>query len=103
VSACFCPRCRPREISSLHEIAPRLARARDGLVTDRRSARRRRRLLRDSVLHREWLVAHRDLQLARASATGNGRYILRRRRLLDAARAGLARFQGLLDEAERVS
>ena len=85
------------------EIAPRLARARDGLLAERREGRRRRRLLRDSVLHREWLVAHRDLQLVRASATGNGRYILRRRRLLDAARAELARFQGLLDEAERVS
>jgi hypothetical protein len=103
MSPCSCPRCFPRTIGSLHEIAPRLAKARDSLVVERRAARQRRRLLRESVQHREWLVAHRDLQLVRASATGDGRYITRRRRLLESARVELARFQGLLDEAERAA
>ena len=35
-------------------------------------------------------LAHRELQLVRAQATGDGRYIARRERLLDAAKQRLA-------------
>jgi hypothetical protein len=53
----------------LERIAPRLARARDELLADRRRERARRRWHRERELHLEWLVAHRDLQLVRAGAT----------------------------------
>lgn len=85
---------------SLHDIAPRLARARDQLLAEqarearrekRARARRRKRAARE--LHLQWLVDHRDLQLARALHTGNGNYIDQRRRKLDAARAELETYR----------
>ncbi len=46
MSLCFCPRCWPREIASLHEVAPRLAKARDELIRSEieRQARKQARI-----------------------------------------------------------
>lgn len=46
---------------------------------------------RDDILRLERLVAHRELQLARASSRPGGGYLVARRRKLDAARAALDR------------
>lgn len=92
------PHCRPATLAAL---APRLARARDELLADRRRARVRRGYLRTMVLKRERLLAHRELQFARACATGNGRYITARQRKLDVALRELLFFQEQLTLAER--
>jgi hypothetical protein len=75
---------------SLHDIAPRLARARDHLVAQLRRERDERRWHRERELHLEWLVAHRDLQLVRAGNTRNGRYIRQRQQKLEQAERLLA-------------
>lgn len=77
---------------SLHDIAPRLARARDQLVEDRRREKAERKRRGYLSLRAERLVAHRELQLVRAMSTGNGKYIMARRRKLKAAQRQLARF-----------
>lgn len=98
MNACFCTRCFPRTVRSLHEVAPRLARARDSLVAERRAARTWRRWHSERELHLLWLVSHRELQLERANAKGRGQYIDRRRRKLAEAREELAAHQALVYE-----
>ena len=78
---------------SLHDIAPRLARARDLLLEIRRRERRARRARREAELKAEWLLAHRELQLVRAQHTGDRRYIKRREHKLKQARKQMARFR----------
>lgn len=80
---------------SLHDIAPRLARARDGLLAQRRHERFLRHSHRERELSLERLVAHRELQEVRAANTGNGRYIAARARKLKAAQRMLARHHEL--------
>ncbi len=77
---------------SLHDIAPRLARARDQLREERRKERIARDRHRRESLKAERLVAHRELQLERANATGKGRYIMARRRKLRAAQREMAKY-----------
>lgn len=67
----------------LHEIAPRLARARDAWVATERTRVR----LETKRLQADRLLAHRELQDVRAANTGNRKYIRHRRRKLEAARA----------------
>jgi hypothetical protein len=87
--------------SRIGQFAPRLTRARDQLVEERRLGRRRRGWLRDRVLDAERLVAHRELQLIRESDRGSAFKVRRRSRLLDEARRELASYNRLLDDAER--
>ena len=82
-----------REATCLHDIAPRLARARDGLLAQWAAEAVERRRLADLTLHAEWLVAHRELQLIRAEATGRARYIVKRQEKLAWARANLKRLR----------
>lgn len=77
----------------LIDIAPRLGRARDQLIAEAKRQRYLRSERRRLHLKLIWLVDHRDLQLARASATGKGRYITERRKKLDQARRQLERFE----------
>ena len=86
-------------MTSLHDIAPRLARARDAWVTFERWRDRERLRLADQRLDLERLVAHRDLQLIRA-----GHASRRRRRYLEERQAKLAAAQHALTcviEAQR--
>jgi hypothetical protein len=93
--------CRPsRTVVSLHDIAPRLARARDSILWDRVRARRERGWLRDRVLDAERVLAHRELQLIRAGATGKRRDIRRRQRLLDEVRREVEYYRARLAEME---
>lgn len=76
---------------SLHQLAPRLARARDAWLAEARSIRAERRRLNDAELHKQWLVDHRDLQLQRAQAAPVSRrrrvsWIASRARKLEEAR-----------------
>lgn len=84
----------------LASLAPRLALARDqhnAMVADRE-----RQILRlqHELLPLERLVAHRDLQLIRASAIGRGRYIDARRRKLTAAQRALTRTREALAQLQ---
>lgn len=74
---------------TLHDIAPRLAAARDGYNAAVAAAEARRAFIVAQRLRVEKLVAHRELQLARAQRTGNGSYIRKRAGKLDAARHAL--------------
>ena len=69
----------------LSDVAPRLARARDEWEAIAREHRRQARIRATKRLQVERLVAHRELQLLRACATGRRDYIAERRRKLDAA------------------
>lgn len=83
---------------SLHDIAPRLARARDQLVAERRQARKYRAWLRNCVLDAERILAHRELQVIRGR---RGKYIARRHRLVEEAKRELAYYQSALATAEQ--
>lgn len=72
-------------------VAPRLERAHRLERAARAEARRARHRAREAELAAERLVAHRDLQLVRAYSVGDGRYIRRRERKLEQARAQLRR------------
>ncbi len=75
-------------MADLHQIAPRLAHARDMWIAEAREIRSERRRLDDAELHKQWLVDHRDLQLQRAQALHGGRrrgWIAERTRKLDEA------------------
>jgi hypothetical protein len=85
-------------VASLHDIAPRLAAARDQLLADRAHARARHHWLVHRVSHLEALVAHRDLQLIRAMHTRDGRYIARRQTKLKHAQEELERRRRHLSE-----
>jgi hypothetical protein len=100
---CSCLSCLRSRFVSLHDIAPRLARARDQLIEERRLARKEREHLRREVLRAQWRVDHRDLQLVRAASTNDGGYIRRRQRLLKAAKAELAYYKRRAAEAERTA
>lgn len=78
----------------LADVAPRLARARDGWLAEQRARDLRRYHLTCDRLRLERLVAHRDLQLQRAQARGSGSYIKARRHKLEDA-------QRLLDNVTR--
>lgn len=69
----------------LRDIAPRIGRARDGLLEDWRRERAGRMHHQRLLLAAERLVAHRELQLVRALNTRKGRYIVERQRKLDSA------------------
>lgn len=91
---------------TLASIAPRLAKARDELVGERRRACVRRKMLREAVAKRERLVAHRELQLIRAGAVRSrtaGRYVSERWSKLDQAKRELAYFARELEIAERAA
>lgn len=81
----------------LADIAPRLAKARDQHNERVRVQRVERWKARDTVLHCEQRVAHRELQLVRAQATGSGRYIAERERKLARAVDELRRSRAWAD------
>lgn len=77
---------------SLHDIAPRIARARDGWVAEQARIARERARLDDALLRKQWLVDHRELQLLRAAGSPVGpqrkrRWVAARARKLEQARA----------------
>lgn len=84
----------------LHEIAPRLARARDSLVLQRREERKERTMARDALYAAERTLAHRELQLVRAQNSGRRRYIIERERKLKDIRLELDRAVTRLAAAE---
>lgn len=86
--------------TTLAEFAPRLAKARDQLIEARRKARAERRWLGERLVESERVLAHRELQLVRAGATGSRFKIRRRQRLLEESRREVERFRVLLAEAE---
>lgn len=59
----------------LASVAPRLARARDQHEADIAARWQYERLRTMKLLEAERVLAHRELQLVRAFATGRGRYI----------------------------
>lgn len=75
----------------LADIAPRLALARDAYEAEQARLRAARRRRENDAFRLRRLVAHRELQLARAQASGNGSYIDLRQRKLDQARRLLER------------
>ena len=77
----------------LSDIAPRLGRARDQILEERRTVRERRRRLIADRLRLDQLVAHRELQYVRALKTGRRRYMDTRARKLEEARAARARLE----------
>jgi hypothetical protein len=83
----------------LASVCPRLALARRQRIVELVEERHARHLARWDLQHAEWLVAHRDLQLVRAGATGRRAYIEIRERKLAAAREQLARVRA---RAERL-
>lgn len=76
---------------SLSDIAPRLARARDGLLEERRRYNIELRHDEKMLLKAEQLVAHRELQILRGG--NRARYIAERQRKLTWAQEVLARAQ----------
>lgn len=86
---------------TLAEMCPRLSRAHRDERDRRRVGFAHRRFLRERVSRAERLVAHRDLQLVRASATRSGAYIAERERKLNAAHNQLAYYTAQLARAER--
>lgn len=74
---------------NLHDIAPRIARARDQYLEERARIERERRHLADERLRLERLVAHRELEFLRAGAyrTGHRQHVKERsKKLLDSQR-----------------
>lgn len=82
----------------LADVCPRLARARDQYLAERAArAARLRRLAREQ--HRtERLLAHRELQLIRAGATNDGRYVKRRADKLAQTQQRLADLRAAIDQ-----
>jgi hypothetical protein len=77
-------------------IAPRLERAHRQRIDELVREARHRRHVRDRVLRAERMVAHRELQLARATGVkGDGSYYVHRRRKLEQGRKELARLRRL--------
>lgn len=77
-------------MSWLAENCPRLAKARDDLLRRREYDRAIERSRTTALLEAQRVLAHRELQLVRALATGDGRYIAVRQRKLDASRRKVA-------------
>lgn len=82
----------------LATIAPRLALAHRQRRAELLVERSRRRRARSDLLKAEWAVAHCDLQLARAGATGRRSYIEKRHRKLEDAQRRLAIAQARAQE-----
>lgn len=89
---------------TLSSIAPRLARARDEYLAEQAEraaeaaqAAVRAGILADRLLHKQWLVEHRELQLIRAYSTGNPRYIAQRERKWQQAKRELAEVQARVE------
>jgi hypothetical protein len=80
---------------SLHDIAPRLAKARDQYLAERAERSRIAVARASKLLELQRLVAHRELQLIRAEHTGNRRYIRERQDKLDSARRRLQTIERL--------
>lgn len=80
-------------MSWLRDHCPRLAVARDERIAELRQEREDRRAARRQLLAAERMVAHRELQLIRAEATGDRRYIKRRTDKLARGRAQLQRIR----------
>jgi hypothetical protein len=74
---------------SLHDVAPRLAKARDQRREELRVASAQRRHLATLLLDAERRVAHRELQLVRSYATRNLKYIAHRQQKLKVAESQL--------------
>lgn len=72
------------------EVAPRLARAHDQLVAERRWRQWYRLELLDEVLRNERLLVHRELQLIRAGNRRSQKYVNKRDAKLREARSRLA-------------
>lgn len=88
---CNCWPCRKER--GFAAVAPTLAAAHARALRLADAERRRQRWLRNRKHELDRLVAHRELQLVRAYNTGDGRYIDRRRRKLDRAKAARARLE----------
>jgi hypothetical protein len=86
---------------SLHDVAPRLARARDQHVAEVRERAQRRAEAETLRVNLDRLVAHRELQLLRAGATNDREYVARRSRKLAAAQRARARLEDALREMSR--
>jgi hypothetical protein len=80
-------------MTTLAQVAPRLAKAHRERQREIEVEARKERHRQTMLLKAERLEAHRDLQLIRAYATGDRRYIERRERKLDQARREVARWR----------
>lgn len=78
-------------MSWLRENCPRLAKACDDHRRFQEYARIVERNRINALLEAERVLAHRELQLVRAFATGDAEYIERRQRKLEASRRRVAR------------
>lgn len=74
-------------------VAPRLERAHRQRLQEIAQIRVERLRTQDQILETQRLVAHRDLQLQRANAIGDRRYISRRQHKLKRAQKDLARLE----------
>lgn len=90
------PAVSPRHPQPAFDLAtrcPRLAKAHRDRHAEMWQQRRARRQARARLLHTEWLVAHRELELCRAQASGSRRRIDDRARKLGQAMRELAQAQ----------
>jgi hypothetical protein len=71
---------------SLHDVAPRLALARDQWVEEQRVEAVREMRLVNARLRADRLLAHRELQALRAGTTKSRSYVRQRYRKLDQAK-----------------
>lgn len=96
-----------RDRQSLHQVAPRLAAARDHYAVSEREWDREHRRLLSRKCELERLVGHRDLQVVRSehkrASRENPRYMAYRLRKLDRARAELAAVERALDAHRRIA
>lgn len=70
-------------MTRLADIAPRLALARDQWVAEQAERERRIRYVQNELFRAERCLAHRELQLIRAAAIGNAKYLRHRQRKLE--------------------
>jgi hypothetical protein len=95
-----------RARSSLHQVAPRLAAARDAYIASEREWDREHLRLLSRKCELERLVGHRDLQVVRSehkrASRENPRYMAYRLRKLERARIELAAVDRALDAHRRV-
>lgn len=85
--------------AELRAIAPRLCRAWEGLEQARYRAAAGRRFALNRLHKERRVLAHRELQAVRASATRSARYISIRRRKLAASKRAVARWENRLAQA----
>lgn len=82
-------------------VAPRLELAHRQRTAEITRLRAERRTWLNILHEREWAVEHRELQLIRAGARRQSRYIAERQRKLEAARRALTEAQSRLTEINR--